>query len=80
MTDQDVVQRAADLMECRAGGPYMNPRRPDHSPTWKCQVTGAKAERLMREVLPHMGSRRAAKIRELLATPNLAHTPRMVAA
>jgi len=36
---------------------------------------GAAAEKVMRDVLPFMCGRRAAKIRECLSAPNLSHHP-----
>jgi len=75
MTDEDVVRFAAGLMGVRANGPYKRAGR-DHQVFYVAQAYGAKAEAVMRTVLPFMFERRAAKIRECLNTPNLSHTPR----
>jgi hypothetical protein len=71
MTDEDVVRRAASLM----GAPSVQRRvrREDH---WKDQyvavVTGSKATAVMRSILPHLGERRAARVREILSA-DLSH-------
>jgi hypothetical protein len=72
MTDEDVVRRAASMLgtdKVVSRGPYKGQKQPQ----WWVVIYGARAEATMRAVLPHMGKRRAGKIRELLALPNLSH-------
>ncbi len=75
MNDEDVVCRAGELM----GAPvYLrSDLRPNYSDSYEVRINGYPAEELMRTVLPHMGNRRSAKIRECLGTPNLRHHPRV---
>lgn len=74
MTDLDIVARVAAMV---GGNVVVKPDpRPHHNTCYSTTVAGAKAERVMRLVLPHMGARRAHKIRLCLAFPNLSHTPR----
>ena len=63
MTDEDVIARAARILECGYNRSLPPSRR---KPTYVIAVTGAKATALMRQLLPHMGERRSAKIREIL--------------
>lgn len=72
MTDADVVQRAACLMGGNAK-PREDKRSEKFNTCWECTVSGAKAEAVMKAILPFMGSRRRAKIQEALDTPNLSH-------
>ena len=78
MTDQDVVQRAAALMDGTCIPSRRRKIRPNESPSWRTKVTGQKAEDTMRAVLPLMGQRRTAKILECLAHENLGHKTRKV--
>lgn len=72
MTDADVVQRAACLMGGTARAREDN-RSDKFTTCWECVVSGKKAETVMRAILPHMGTRRRARIMEALKTPNLSH-------
>jgi hypothetical protein len=72
MTDADVVQRAACLMKGVAKLREDN-RSERFNACWECVVSGAKAEKVMKDILPFMGARRRAKIVELLATESLSH-------
>lgn len=72
MTDADVVERAACLMK-GAAKPREDNRSVKFNTCWECVVSGAKAEKVMKDILPFMGARRRAKIRELLTTDNLSH-------
>lgn len=65
MTDFDVVFRAADLMGATT---YVEPGNIHrwHSDLLVAQTTGDNAVRVMREILPWMGSRRSAKITEIV--------------
>lgn len=69
MTDEDVVLRAAALLGARAHENNWARDNRDHQTVWRCAVSGAKAERIMRLVRPYMGQRRGAKIDEILAAP-----------
>lgn len=77
MSDRDVVARAAEILP---GTPRKvrtredSKKNPKWSDTYECSWTGQAAEDLMVAVLPHMGTRRSAKIRECLSTPTLSHT------
>lgn len=64
MSDRDVVERAARLMGVTCHS--VKPRRAGWSTMWKCAATGARADRVMEAVLPYMGERRTARIREIL--------------
>lgn len=75
MTDRDVIERAAALMDApgvRASGPPKD--KPHWSPYFYCGCYGAKAAALMEAVRPYMGLRRGAEIDRLLALPDLSHT------
>lgn len=64
MTDFDVVLRAADVMGATT---HAEPAyRPNHSDLMVAQVTGDRAVAVMREILPWMGSRRSAKITDIV--------------
>lgn len=77
MSDRDVVDKAAQLLP---GSPRKvrvcedSKKNPKWSDTYECGWYGQAAEDLMVTVLPYMGQRRSAKIRECLATPTLSHT------
>jgi len=63
MTDQDVIERAATLM---GGCVKDRPIRGEHRPAWRVRVYGPRAIAVMIEVLPHMGSRRSARILDVI--------------
>jgi hypothetical protein len=66
MTDLDVINRVAMLMG-RAVTPI--PARVDGwQVQYRARLQGEPARELMRALLPHMGQRRAARIKELLET------------
>ena len=67
MSDLDVVLRAAGLMEARTHretvwSTAMHPRKP----LLVAQITGDRAVHIMREVLPWLGSRRSARVTEII--------------
>lgn len=67
MTDHDVVTRAADLMGVKPAYRFAPAKqKAGHQPTWRARLRGKRAESLMHELLPLMGTRRASKINELL--------------
>lgn len=70
MTDRDVVGRAASLM---GSGVRLTLRRAPFAPTWHTEISGPRAEGIMRELLPHMGSRRSARIAEVLSVSVFRH-------
>lgn len=63
-TDRDVVVRAAALM----GGQVRakRPQRAHYKVPYCVQIVSKQAAAIMREVLPHMGKRRSARIHQLL--------------
>ena len=65
MTDRDTVGRCASLMDVSV---RLSLRRAPSAPTWNAEIQGARAEELMRMVLPYMGARRSQKIAEVLST------------
>ena len=67
MTDRDVVGRAATLMDTTI---RLALHPAPAKPTFHTEISGPRAAAVMREILPHMGARRSAKIAEVLA---LAH-------
>ncbi len=77
MCDEDVVQRAHKLMGGETAVLDRQTAKPHWSDAYEVAVYGVRAEELMRAVLPHMGARRGAKIRECLDAPNLSHRPRV---
>lgn len=69
MTDHDVILRAADIMDASTYGEIDHRKTVtggQRSPLLIAQVSGEKAIAIMRAVLPWMGSRRSAKITELI--------------
>jgi Recombinase len=71
MTDFDIVERAAKIMGAKTVK-SVKTERPDrleslnYKPMFKCIVSTTKAAVLMEKILPYMGERRSAKIKELL--------------
>lgn len=63
MTDEDVVERAAFLINS-----YVKARtpKPNRKQVFHTEATGERARNVMEAILPHMGKRRSAKIREVL--------------
>jgi hypothetical protein len=64
MTDRDVVGRAASLMDAKI---RLSLHAAPAKPTWHAEISGEKAAEVMRLILPFMGTRRSAKIAEVLA-------------
>lgn len=64
MTDRDVVGRAASLMGCRI---RLSLKRAPAAPTFHAELSGPRAAAIMGELLPYMGTRRSARIAEVLA-------------
>ena len=65
MTDRDVIEHAAQLM-CAKSVKMSKKEKPHHKQPFRCSVQSSLAIDLMRKILPFMGERRAAKIKELL--------------
>lgn len=79
-TDQDVVERAARITGASVYGRQPRPE-PEWSRKfgWRLHLGSEKAADLMREILPHMGERRATQIRKALdAWDGRLSKPRMV--
>lgn len=68
MTDRDVVGRAASLFGTQV---RLTLNRAPSKATWAARVQGAPAAEIMRLILPHMGTRRSAKIAEILALTDI---------
>lgn len=64
-TDEDVVERGAALMGV-ACKPVKTTSEISRKPQFRAVVHGEKAAVIMRELLPLMGERRTARIKELL--------------
>ncbi len=64
MTDRDIIERAARLL---GGSVYNIPRRPNRLPAYRTQANGVRAAEWMKLLYPWLGSRRRAKIDEILA-------------
>jgi hypothetical protein len=65
MTDEDIIARLADYSESKYSEGRQ--RKASWKPTYCWTVANHKAYELMRQVLPWMGERRSAKIRESLS-------------
>lgn len=63
-TDLDVIQKAAELFGKAVNGPYM--AKKSTKPYWMTQITGKAAIGWMLTLYPILGSRRQAKIREIV--------------
>lgn len=69
MTDRDVVGRAATLIGSRV---RLSLRPAPAQATWHTEVSGKRADEVMRAILPFMGSRRSGKIATILGHAALA--------
>lgn len=65
MTDLDVVERASRLLGNRAIR-KVKPASDRHQVQYRVRLRGAAAREVMQMILPHMGNRRSARIREIL--------------
>ncbi|MEU4568649.1 hypothetical protein [Micromonospora sp. NPDC023956] len=63
MTDRDVVGRAATLFGCSV---RVTLRPAPAQATFHAEVSGGRAEAVMRAILPHMGARRSQRIAGVL--------------
>lgn len=64
MTDKDVVERAARIMESSCS-PRKRPDKSNYKQIFYCQLRDARAYSLMEKLLPYMGARRTRRIQEL---------------
>lgn len=64
MTDRDVVGRAATLMGAKV---RLSLKPAPQKAQWNAEISGEKADVLMRALLPLMGSRRSGRIADVLA-------------
>jgi hypothetical protein len=65
MTDEDIVRRAGELMDAPAV--HVHKRRHGRKQCFSIIISGFKAERVMKAILPHMGDRRRDAILRALA-------------
>jgi hypothetical protein len=65
MTDEDVVQKAATIMDARMCASYQ-PKNPSYKRVFGCVLGNRPAYDLLKLLLPHMGVRRSARIQEML--------------
>lgn len=72
MTDRDVVGRAASLMDTKL---RLALHPAPASATWHSEVSGERAADIMRDILPHMGSRRSGKIADVLGVAHFRAVP-----
>lgn len=69
MTDRDVILRAANLF---GNAVYIVPmQREEQLQQYRAQISGSKAAELMEQLLPEMGARRSAKIKEIIEEYNV---------
>ncbi len=75
MTDRDVVERAAALLDRHVRGPYQQPG--NRKATYHTDLWGENAIGWMKKLKPLMGARRTSKIEEILSrwgnAPGRAH-------
>jgi hypothetical protein len=64
MKDADTIEKAAALMDGKIKA--YAPRKNTHSPIFSVNVYGDRARSVMRKILPFMGERRSARIRQVL--------------
>jgi hypothetical protein len=67
MTDQDIIDRVANLFGTSV---YVMPKpakRPNTKPQWRAQASGLSAAAWMVRLYPWLGARRRGKIDEILA-------------
>lgn len=68
MCDRDVVGRVASLFGTQV---RLTLNKAPAKPTWTARVQGPAAAEILREILPHMGTRRSAKIAEVLSVVDI---------
>lgn len=75
MSDLDVVLRAADVMGATT---YPEATAPGRKPLLVAQITGERAVVVMRSLLPWLGSRRSAKVTDLILAFEARHRRNVV--
>jgi len=71
MTDRDVVGRAASLMDAKV---RLSLHPAPAKATWHTEISGERAAEIMREILPHMGTRRSGRIADVLGVAHFRET------
>lgn len=66
MTDEDIVIRAATLMNAKMRSVWKPRGKPTYKPVYSCALRGPDCVAWMEAVLPFMGARRGAVIRDIL--------------
>ena len=74
MTDEDIVQRAAQLMDTVSRSEVR--KTTSGGTVYRCDIAGPKAVALMRDLLPLMGKRRTIRILELIQSFELENARR----
>lgn len=64
MTDKDIVERAARIMGAPIG--QFRKRAEHHKGTYRTELSGIRIKEVANAILPYMGERRSARIKELL--------------
>ncbi len=72
MTDKDVLDRFAGLVDHRGTYSERKVQKSHHKPAYHIRVVGNNAIELILTVIDLMGARRQARIRECLATAGMA--------
>ena len=75
MTDEDVIARVSLLMKTRYS--MQSRRKENWKDTYSIRLSSSKAVYIMATVLPFMGTRRSAKINEILALHTTAQEERL---
>ncbi|MDE2020618.1 MAG: hypothetical protein KGJ13_09810 [Patescibacteria group bacterium] len=65
MTDEDVILRAAKIMQSKVAPPII-PKKPTHKIQFSTSLSGYRARKILEIILPFMGIRRSIRIRELM--------------
>lgn len=66
MTDRDIIERVAKLLNRKVYGPYINGGKASYKPVYAVALTGGHAVGMLMTLYSNMGERRQAKIRELI--------------
>lgn len=72
MTDRDIVGRAASLMDSKI---RLALHPAPASATWHTEISGVRAAAIMRDILPHMGTRRSGRIADVLGVAYFRENP-----
>lgn len=67
-TDEDVIARAAKILDC--GYHSIKKQKEHHKPCWRLRKVGRKAVLIMQEIQSHMGLRRQGQIQRVLDSYN----------